>query len=135
MSKDVHTVSPEDCLVDAYELMKIHRIRHIPVVESGRLVGIVSDRDVRHAMPARPPEKDLSEFTYGKTLCRTPISMAMTPDPRTIDPEAPIREAAEVICCDKIGALPVVADGKLVGIISAEDLLLALVENTRGAPA
>jgi len=130
MSKPVRTVAPDDPLVDAFELMRVHRIRHTPVVEAGRLVGMVSDRDVRHAMPMRAPSRDLSELTYGKTLVRTPVALAMTPNPLTIAPDATIREAAQLMCREKIGALPVVREDELVGIISAEDLLWAFVENT-----
>jgi acetoin utilization protein AcuB len=129
MSRAVQTVGPEAFLIDAFDLMRAHHIRHVPVVERGRVVGIVSDRDVRHAMPMRPPEQDLTEFTHARSLRRTPVSMAMTPDPLTIAPDASIHEAAAAICREKIGALPVVdREGALVGIISAEDLLCAYRE-------
>src|SRR6516162_3091283 len=91
MSKDVFTVSPEDVLVDAFELMRIHRIRHIPVLKDGALVGIVSDRDIRHALPMRSRDGDSPQPVYGDALLRTPIAMAMTTNPITIDPNATIR--------------------------------------------
>jgi acetoin utilization protein AcuB len=128
MSSSVYTVKPKDPLVDAFELMRIHRIRHVPVVDKGRLVGIVSDRDVRQAMPARSKAAD-SSAAYGKVLMETPVEKAMTRKPITVTPDASLDEAAEIICREKIGALPVEADGRLVGIISAEDLLWAFHTN------
>lgn len=129
MSKHVYTVKPEDAIIDAVELMRIHRIRHIPVLERGRLVGIISDRDVRHALPARRGSKGTSDDS-GTALFETRISELMTRHPITVEPQATIREAAEIVCREKIGALPVVSDGLLVGIVSAEDLLWAFVERT-----
>ena len=130
MSKTVQTIAPDARIVDAVELMRIHRIRHLPVVESGRLVGIVSDRDVRHAIPIRAGGKKGAELAYGTALLETAVAQVMTPHPRTTEAHAPIREAAEIMCREKIGALPVLADEELVGIISAEDVLWAFVENT-----
>ncbi len=131
MTATVYTVAPDDFLVDAVELMRIHPIRHLPVVATdARLVGIVSDRDVRHALPARAGEKPLEEIAYGQALLHTQISTIMTPRPLTIEPDASIREAAELMCREKIGALPVIEDGQMKGILSAEDLLWAFVDNT-----
>lgn len=129
MSKNVQTISPDQMLIDAVELMRTHRIRHLPVVDDGKLVGIVSDRDVRHALPMRSPAAE--ERIDTRAALYTPIASAMTRYPITIDPDATIREAAEIICREKIGALPVVEDDKLVGIVSAEDLLWAFVESSR----
>ena len=131
MSTKVQTLEPDDKLVDAFDLMRIHRIRHVPVLENERLVGIVSDRDVRHALPLRDLESDK---IYGKELMTTPIGRVMTRNPLTTDPDAPIREAAMIIGREKIGALPVMSGERLVGIISAEDLLWAFVENTADLP-
>lgn len=129
MSNKVITVDPEDRLVDAFELMRAHQVRHIPVVEKGRLVGIVSDRDVRHALPLRARSDDMPH--YGKALFGTRIADVMTRNPFKVRPEATIHEAAEIICREKVGALPVVSDDRLVGIISAEDLLWAFLSLSR----
>lgn len=131
MSTKVQTLEPDDKLVDAFDLMRIHRIRHVPVLEGERLVGIVSDRDVRHALPLRDLESDK---IYGRELMTTPIGRVMTRNPITTDPDAPIREAAMIMGREKIGALPVVLGDRLLGIISAEDLLWAFVENTSDMP-
>lgn len=131
MSTKVQTLEPDDKLVDAFELMRLHRIRHVPVLENERLVGIVSDRDVRHALPLRDLESDK---VYGRELLTTTIGRVMTRNPITTEPDAPIREAAMIIGREKIGALPVVQGDRLVGIVSAEDLLWAFVENTSDTP-
>jgi acetoin utilization protein AcuB len=128
MSKNVRTIAPADPLMDAYELMRIHRFRHLPVVKDGTLVGIVSDRDVRHAIPLR--SREALDTIYDGKLLDTPVENVMTPNPITLDPAGSIRQAAEIMCREKIGALPIVSDGKLIGIVSAEDLLWAFVENT-----
>ncbi len=125
MTKNVRTVAPTDPVVDAFEIMFEHRIRHIPVIESGRLVGILSDRDVR---PFYPKRGDFGQ-TYGEKLMATPVAEVMTKRPRTVDSATTVREAAQIICQDKIGALPVVDDDTLVGIVSAEDVLWAFVEH------
>jgi acetoin utilization protein AcuB len=140
MSSPPVALGPEATIKDALEAMSEHRIRHVPVVEGGRLVGIVSDRDTRHALPLRTPHPE-PDVTHLGRLLAIPLGSIMTRNPITIDRGATIRDAAEVICREKIGALPVVEDGRLLGIISAEDLLWAFLENTAesclpaGAPA
>lgn len=133
MSTKLETLGPEDRLIDAFELMRTHRIRHIPILADGRLVGIISDRDIRHALPLRAGARPEASAAYAPALFETKIELAMTRHPITTDPDATLREAAEVICRERIGALPVVAADQLVGIVSAEDLLWAFLENTSGA--
>jgi acetoin utilization protein AcuB len=127
MEKRVLTTNPDSCLIDAFEIMRDHRIRHVPVLEGEKLVGIVSDRDVRSALPSRRGMEEGSA-SLGDSLLETRISQVMSVMPITIGPDASIREAAEMMCRDKIGALPVVDRGRLVGILSAEDLLWAISE-------
>jgi acetoin utilization protein AcuB len=127
MSKRVFTTKPDSCLIDAFEIMRDHRIRHVPVVEGDKLVGIVSDRDVRSALPSR---RGLQEgwASLGESLLSTRVAQVMSVMPIRIAPGASIREAAQIMCRDKIGALPVVDDGRLIGILSAEDILWAIAE-------
>lgn len=126
MSSNVHTTEPKADLVDAFEIMRTHRVRHVPVLDGGRLVGIVSDRDVRHALPMRSGTGD--HDIYGKALFETRVEQVMTRRPLTVTPDTTIREAAEIACREKVGALPVLEGEKLVGIVSAEDLLWAYVD-------
>lgn len=131
MSKTPFTVKPRSPLVDAFELMHQHRIRHVPVVDHGKLVGIISDRDVRQAMPLRKHGGGDTEPAYGKAMTRTHVDTVMTRNPITVSPMSTVREAAEIICREKVGALPVMEDEKLVGIVSTDDLLWAFVEHAR----
>jgi acetoin utilization protein AcuB len=135
MSKLVFTTKPDARLIDAFEMMRDHRIRHVPVVDGGKLVGIVSDRDVRSALPSRNALQG-GWASLGEALLESRISQVMSLMPITIAPAASIREAAEIMCRSKVGALPVVDDGKLVGIVSAEDILWAVSagEVTVGGP-
>ena len=126
MSKNPETVSPTTDLIDAYERMRQHRIRHLPVVSDGLLVGIISDRDLRHALPV--PSRKGEAIPYGKNLFDTPVERLMTATPLTTDPDATIAEAAQILCRNKVSALPVVEHGKLVGIVTSEDLLWAFTE-------
>ncbi len=129
MSRHIYSVRPGDPLVDAFELMREHRIRHVPVLERGKLVGIVSDRDIRLALPLRAHTEAASHNGYGRALMGTQVEKVMTRKPITIDEDASIREAAELLCREKISALPVMKDKTLTGIITSEDLLWAFVDN------
>jgi acetoin utilization protein AcuB len=133
MSKTVYSTHPGNRLIDAAEIMQDHRIRHVPVIDGDRLVGIVSDRDLRNALPRkRETRGTVDEFTQS-SLAR-PVSEVMSRLPLTIPVDFGIHEAAEIMCREKIGALPVMDGETMVGILSAEDLLWALVEITRGTP-
>lgn len=111
MSKRVIVVDPEAPVAEARALLQKHRIRQLPVVKEKRLVGIVTDRDLRSA-PA---------------TART-VAEIMTPKPLVIAPSASVDEAARVLRQHRIGALPVLEGGKLVGILSASDVLDAFID-------
>ena len=111
MSKKVVKVDPQLSIADARKLLMKNRIRHLPVVEAQRLVGIVSDRDVLSAPPS----------------ART-ISDVMTPKPIIVSPDVPVDEAARVLRAHKIDALPVVENKHLVGILTSMDILDAFVD-------
>lgn len=121
MGPTVHTAAPSTRLGDAYRLMQTHGIRHLPVVESGRLVGIVTDRDLRLATSALHPHP----FDPAAHLAEV-----MTPDPVTAAPLDPVEEAARTMRARKIGCLPVVDGERLVGIVTGTDLLDALLHLT-----
>jgi len=104
------TIAPETTCDEARRLMEQHRIRHLPVVADGRLIGILSDRDVRSAA---------SGATTGRV---------MTPDPVTVTPEMRVEHAARVMLEGRFGSLPIVEGGALVGIVTYSDLLEALVQ-------
>jgi acetoin utilization protein AcuB len=125
MTKSVVTVKPHDTLRHARELMVKHRINQLPVVVNDKLVGIVSDRDIRDAYPSSVRlfrGKDIDEFADSHT-----VEEVMTYNVITVSPETTLREAAQRIRKQRFGALPVVEQKKLVGIITRSDLLDAML--------
>ena len=129
MSKDVISLEPNAPLAEVFDKMEANRIRHIPIVERGRLVGIVSDRDVSRFLPTRKALKTGSTTAYGKNLMEMAVEGIMTRDPLSVTPESSLREAAMIILREKVGALPVVEDERLIGILSAQDMLWAFMDN------
>ena len=124
MQKAVHTLTEEDSLREAINLTRKHHIRHIPIVGNDQtLLGIVSDRDIKRFTPSILNQTDIEGLE--RALEETPLTRIMTRDPLTITPSAHIREAVAIFCDNKIGALPVVVDQKLVGILSEVDMLRA----------
>jgi acetoin utilization protein AcuB len=128
MTRKVFTVTPDDSLLNARELMKTHKVRHIPVVgEGGKLVGIISDRDIRSAMPSSLYYEYGSEREREK-LERFIVKDVMTPNVVSLSLRDTIQDALLLLLKHDFGALPVVDDeGILVGILATRDLLRALV--------
>jgi len=134
MSKTVFAAQHGNMLVDVLEIMSDHRVRHVPILDGERLVGIISDRDVRNAFARRNAASD-HEIDARSPLLRG-ASEVMTRCPLTIPRDFSIHEAAEIMCREKIGALPVMDGERMVGIISTEDLLWALMQITNeGRPS
>ena len=126
MTKNVITVLPQEKIIDAFELMQRQGIRHLPVVENGELKGLVTDRDIRLALipsPLSTPEDRVYHLGALET-----VEEIMTPDLITVEPTATIEEAARFMAQYKIGAVPVVTDGKLVGILTETDILRVFIE-------
>jgi acetoin utilization protein AcuB len=118
MTPDPYTVLPDRTLSTAYALMHKHRIRHVPVVDAaGRLAGIITDRDVRTAVG------------FDATLVdKLSVSEVMTPDPMTIPANAPLDRAVAILSSRRFGALPVLRNKLLVGIVTYIDVLRAFCE-------
>lgn len=125
MSPDPIVVAPGDTLRKARQLIKDHGLRRFPVIEDGRLVGMVTDRDVRQADISSAVVQERRYVDY--ILDRIQVGGIMTSNPITVAPGTSIREAADLILENKIGGLPVVHDGRLVGIITETDLIKALI--------
>jgi acetoin utilization protein AcuB len=126
MSADVWSVQPGDTLAHALRLTREHRIRHLPVVRDGELAGIVSDRDMRLAMPSplTVPDADRAAF-----LERTTVEQVMTREVITAGLLDTVEDAAKLLCRHRIGSLPVVdAHGRLLGMITETDVLTAFAE-------
>jgi len=122
MSREVITVEPETSAAQAWGICRVNNIRHLPVVERGRLVGLVSDRDLRDVSPPRGTADE--ENTLGWVRVRDIMSTELV----TIHPLDTIEHAARELHDRKIGCLPVVADGELVGIITSSDMMGTLIE-------
>ncbi|MCX6029906.1 MAG: CBS domain-containing protein [Chloroflexi bacterium] len=132
MTSPAIAVTPNTTAPAANALMKQHCIRHLPVVENGRLVGIVSQGDLRQASITAAINSDSYELHF--MLDRLTVGKIMTRKVFTVTPEAFIVHAAELMTEKKIAGLPVVEkDGSVVGVITESDLLKMLVTKLRQA--
>ena len=123
MTNSVVTVTPDQALRDATDLMRSKRIRQLPVVDQGKLVGIITDRDIKRATPSVLSGIDRDE--YDRILEETKIAQFMTKEPMTLTPDTPLKVAVKIFIDQKIGGCPVVENGRLVGIITQIDALRA----------
>jgi CBS domain-containing protein len=123
MSAEVATVLRNDQLLIADDLMRLGRIRHTPVLDesTGAVVGVVSQRDLFRGALAR--SLGYGEHAQQKVLGMLLVKDVMTTDPVTVGPDAPLEQAARLMLERKIGCLPVVEDGKLVGILTESDFV------------
>ncbi len=126
MTPNPITIDPKTTLPEAHKLMKECHIRRLPVVDHGRVVGILTLGDIREASPSDATSLSIFELNY--LLAKLNVEKIMTRDPITIAPTATIREAAQLMLEHKIGGLPVVEDEKLVGIITESDIFRVLVQ-------
>lgn len=128
MTRQVITIRPETGMLEARSLMDANRIRHLPVVDADdRLVGIVSDRDIRSAMPSLVLE-DFDSSEVRARLEKVTAADIMTRNPDTVTPVHTIQDALLLITEKKVGAFPVVdAEGKLKGLLSVRDLVRAFI--------
>jgi CBS domain-containing protein len=133
MTPDVITISPETTLPEAHRLMTEKRIRRLPVVKNGKLIGIVTLGDVREAEPSDATTLSIWELNY--LLAQLQVEKIMTSNPLTISEEATIGEAAQVMLDKKISGLPVVnSQGKIVGIITESDIFRTVVKRWSMVP-
>ncbi|MGH8069194.1 MAG: CBS and ACT domain-containing protein [Candidatus Entotheonellia bacterium] len=126
MTRDVITVRPHEKIIDAFELMQGRSIRHLPVIEDGELKGLVTDRDIRLALIPSPLSTPEDRMYHLGALER--VDEIMTADLITVAPNTTIEEAAKLMAKYKIGAVPVVAKGQLVGILTETDILRVFIE-------
>jgi acetoin utilization protein AcuB len=115
------TVDPETPMLDARRRMAEERIRHLVVIEDDRVVGIVTDRDIRLNMPS--PATSLSVWEINYLLVQLTVRDVMSHAVIVIEPERPVAEAAAIMVDHKIGALPVVEAGRLAGIVTESDFV------------
>jgi acetoin utilization protein AcuB len=128
MTNKVFTVEPDGYLSDAIALMKDRRIKHVPVVKNGKLVGIISDRDIKEFTPSKATSLDVYELNY--LLAKTKVKDVMTAKVLSTTPTTPVEEAALIMLDRNIGCMPVLEKSNLVGIISDHDIFHAMVDIT-----
>ena len=125
MKRDVVTVKPTDSFLHAMDLIRGRGIRHLPVLEGRQVVGIVTDRDIRKASASPATLLSVHELHY--LLDKMTVAEIMSKPVISIAPEETVEEAARLLLAHRIGGLPVVRDGGLVGIITETDILEAFL--------
>lgn len=126
MSHPVITLSPDMPISEAHELLNLEKIRRAPVVQDGKLVGIISDSDLLKASPS--PVTSLSIFEINYLLQRICVKDVMTKKVITVQEDTPIEDAARLMADQKVGGLPVMRGNELVGIITQTDLFKIMLE-------
>jgi CBS domain-containing protein len=124
MTKDLVTLGPEDTLMQAVQVMRKSRIRRLPIVVADTIVGLLAEGDLKRAQPSALSD---SQEEFNAVMEGTPISRIMIPKPITTTEDTLLLDAAQTLHTTKYGALPVLRDGKLVGILTDSDLVGGLV--------
>jgi acetoin utilization protein AcuB len=127
MTRDPITIEADTPFLEARLILKDKRIRHLPVVQQGKLIGVVTDRDLKEAAPSGATTLDVYEMNY--LLLKMKVRDLIKREPITIRPFNSVEKAALLMHDNKIGCLPVVDEGGLlVGLITETDLLEVMVE-------
>ena len=121
MTKNPSTIDSESLILDASRIMKEKKIRRLPVVEEGKLVGIVTQKDIDEATPAPTTSTSAYEFHY--FLSKMKVKEVMKKDPVTLSPDTPFEEALRIGKQNKISSFLVVENGMLVGITTESDIV------------
>jgi acetoin utilization protein AcuB len=125
MTAKVTTLADTDTLLDASMIFVRNTYRHLPVLRGKQVVGMITEHDIKKFVPSL-----LNRITaedYNQVLETTPVSRAMTHDPVTVGPDQSMYEAATILYNKRVGCLPVVEKGELMGVISTTDMLKLLV--------
>jgi acetoin utilization protein AcuB len=124
------TVSPDTSMLDARQLMLSKQFRHLLVMKDDQLVGIVTDRDIRLNLPSQATS--LSVWEINHLLTKLTVGQVMTASVITVGPDRDAADAARLMLDHKIGALPVMDGGRLIGIVTETDMLRAFVRSGDG---
>jgi len=127
MSRNPVTITSDMPITDALRVMRQNQVRKLPVLDqNGQMVGIVSEKDLLYASPS--PASSLSIYEMHYMLSRLSVTELMATDVITISPDIPLEEAARIMTDNKIGGLPVMENGELVGIITETDIFKVFLE-------
>ncbi len=127
MTRNPVTITEDTSVDDALHVMREHKVRRLPILDAaGKMVGIVSDKDLLHAAPS--PATSLSVYEMHYLLSKLTVKRVMSTPVITVTPDMPLEGAARIMADKKIGGLPVVTGGALVGIITETDIFKILVE-------
>jgi acetoin utilization protein AcuB len=130
MTENPITLEPEEPLMRALEIIRLRGVRRLPVAVGGMLVGLITEGDIKRAEPSTLTD---SQEDFARVMEGTPISRIMISKPVTTTADTPLIEAAEIMLNTKYGALPVLAGGRVIGILTDNDLTRALVDVLREA--
>lgn len=126
MSRNVFTITPEDSMQDAVYLMREHKVRTLPVVKNDKVVGIVSETDIKRASASDATGLDVHEILY--LISKIKIKDIMTKNPITVHEDLTVEETAEILMKERISGVPVLDnEGKILGIITRDDLFNVLI--------
>ncbi len=128
MSSPAVTVNKDEFLPKVIELMKENDIRHVPVMDGDKLVGIISDRNIKDYLPSSSTTLDVFEIHY--LIGKVKVSKIMEKNVITAAPYTPIEDAAKLLYDNKISSLPIIDDGLIVGIVTDRDVYRALISIT-----
>jgi acetoin utilization protein AcuB len=127
MTRNPVTITEDTSIDDALHLMRERKVRRLPILDkAGHLAGIVSDKDLLHAAPS--PASTLSVYEMHYLLAKLTVKKVMSSPVITVSPDMPLEDAARIMADNKIGGLPVLDGGKLVGIITETDIFKILLE-------
>lgn len=126
MNRPVITVTPETPINDALHLMRSEHIRRVPVISHGKLAGIVSMKDLLNASPSQATTLSVWELNY--LLSKLTIESCMSRHVLTVDEQTPLEEAARIMADQRVGGLPVLRGGEVVGMITETDLFKIFLE-------
>jgi acetoin utilization protein AcuB len=129
MTTEVTTLQESDSLLDAAMVFVRSSFRHLPVLRDKKLVGVITERDVKQFAPSLLGRTSADE--YNQIMETTPISRVMSRELVTLEPEHSMREAAEIMHSKRIGCLPVVEGEELAGLLTTTDMVALLIQIMR----
>ena len=130
MTTNVVTIPSNTSIADAKRIMEAHRVRRLPVVDKGKLVGIVTDRRLEGVSPSKATSLTVWELSY--LLDKTPVRKIMERDVVTVSPDMTVEESVALAQSHKVGAAVVVEEGKVVGIVTNNDFFYRIVNPVLG---